>query len=102
MVAASSAFGAFQAAIATFQRSRRPRPVLALVSGASLAVSTFLGHLTGAHLPLFMALLVLWTFLAGLAWAAGPTGGIIAASNVGIVLSRSPSPPPLPRRPYTP
>ncbi|MFD0021855.1 FUSC family protein [Streptomyces sp. NPDC058382] len=86
VVAASSAFGAFQAAIATFQRSWRPRPVLALVSGASLAVSTFLGYVTGSHLPLFMVLLVLWTFVAGLAWAAGPTGGIIAASNVAIML----------------
>ncbi|MEV7956916.1 FUSC family protein [Streptomyces sp. NPDC088141] len=86
VVAASSAFGAFQAAIATFQRSWRPRPVLALVSGASLAVSTFLGYLTGSHTPLFLALLVLWTFLAGLAWAAGPTGGIIASSNVAIML----------------
>ncbi|MFH8472643.1 FUSC family protein [Streptomyces sp. NPDC018000] len=86
VVAASSAFGAFQAAIATFQRSWRPRPVLALVSGASLAVSTFLGFLTGSHMPLFLALLVLWTFLAGLAWAAGPTGGIIASSNVAIML----------------
>ncbi|WP_335938356.1 FUSC family protein [Streptomyces sp. PTD5-9] len=86
VVAASSAFGAFQAAIATFQRSWRPRPVLALVSGASLAASTFLGYLTGAHPPLFLALLVLWTFLAGLAWAVGPTGGIIASSNVAIML----------------
>ena len=48
-VAASSAFGAFQAAIATFQRSWRPRPTLALASGASLAVSTFLGYVTGAR-----------------------------------------------------
>ncbi|WP_329615454.1 FUSC family protein [Streptomyces brevispora] len=86
VVAASSAFGAFQAAIATFQRSWRPRPVLALVSGASLAVSTFLGYVTGSRLPLFMLLLVLWTFIAGLAWAAGPTGGIIATSNVAIML----------------
>ncbi|MDF6043189.1 FUSC family protein [Streptomyces sp. JH14] len=86
LVAASSAFGAFQAAIATFQRSWRPRPVLALVSGASLAVSTFLGYVTGPHLLLFIALLVLWTFAAGLAWAAGPTGGIIASSNVAIML----------------
>ncbi|MFF9569444.1 FUSC family protein [Streptomyces sp. NPDC014685] len=86
VVAASSAFGAFQAAIATFQRSWRPRPVLALVSGASLAVSTFLGYLTGSRLPLFLALLVIWTFVAGLAWAAGPTGGLIAASNVAIML----------------
>lgn len=86
VVAASSAFGAFQAAIATFQRSWRPRPVLALVSGFSLGMSTFLGYVTGSHLPLFLALLVLWTFLAGMAWAAGPTGGIIAASNVAIML----------------
>ncbi|MFJ2708563.1 FUSC family protein [Streptomyces sp. NPDC087428] len=86
VVAASSAFGAFQAAIATFQRSWRPRPVLALISGASLAVSTFLGYVTGSRLALFMVLLVLWTFFAGLAWAAGPTGGIIAASNVAIML----------------
>ncbi|MFD7865689.1 FUSC family protein [Streptomyces sp. NPDC059783] len=86
VVAASSAFGAFQAAIATFQRSWRPRPVLALVSGFSLGVSTFLGYVTGPRLPLFLALLVVWTFVAGLAWAAGPTGGIIAASNVAIML----------------
>ncbi|MGW6536817.1 FUSC family protein [Streptomyces sp. NPDC055051] len=85
-VAASSAFGAFQAAIATFQRSWRPMPTLALASGGSLAVSTFLGYLTGSHLVLFLALLVLWTFLSGLAWAAGPTAGIIASSNVAIML----------------
>ncbi|MEX0169624.1 FUSC family protein [Streptomyces sp. LMG1-1-1.1] len=85
-VAASSAFGAFQAAIATFQRSWRPRPTLALASGASLAVSTFLGYLTGANEVLFLALLLSWTFLAGLTWAAGPTAGIIAASNVAIML----------------
>ncbi|MFF8610271.1 FUSC family protein [Streptomyces sp. NPDC015346] len=87
-VAASSAFGAFQAAIATFQRSWRPRPTLALASGASLAVSTFLGYVTGAgaHPALFLALLVLWTFLSGLAWAVDPTVGIIASSNVAIML----------------
>ncbi|WP_030694603.1 FUSC family protein [Streptomyces globisporus] len=85
-VAVSSAFGAFQAAIATFQRSWRPRPTLALASGASLAVSTFLGYLTGAHEALFLALLLFWSFLSGLAWAAGPTAGIIASSNVAIML----------------
>ncbi|MEV3856860.1 FUSC family protein [Streptomyces sp. NPDC050095] len=85
-VAAGSAFGAYQAAIATFQRSWRPRPELALASGASLGVSTFIGYLTGSHLFLFLPLLALWTFLAGLAWAAGPTIGIIASSNVAMML----------------
>ncbi|MFJ8446363.1 FUSC family protein [[Kitasatospora] papulosa] len=86
VIAAGSAFGAFQAAIATFQRSWRPRPVLALVSGVSLAVSTFVGYVTVSHTLLFLALLVLWTFAAGMTWAAGPTGGIIAGSNVSIML----------------
>ncbi|MFC7308358.1 FUSC family protein [Streptomyces monticola] len=85
-VAVSSAFGAFQAAIATFQRSWRPRPVLALASGVSLGISTFLGYLSASHLVLFMALLALWTFLAGLSWSVGPTVGIIASSNVAMML----------------
>ncbi|MGW2340680.1 FUSC family protein [Streptomyces sp. NPDC001661] len=85
-VAAGSAFGAFQAAIATFQRSWRPRPELALASGASLGISTFLGYLTGSHLVFFLPLLALWTYLAGLAWAAGPTIGIMASSNVAMML----------------
>ncbi|MFJ5261000.1 FUSC family protein [Streptomyces sp. NPDC088387] len=84
--AASSAFGAFQAAIATFQRSWRPRPELALASGTTLAVSTFLGYLTISHLALFLALLVLWTFVSGLSWAAGPTTGLIASSNVAMMV----------------
>ena len=85
-VAASSAFGAFQAALATFQRSWRTRPVLALASGASLAVTTFVGYLSGAHPVLFVSLLALWTFLAGMSWAVGPTAGMIASSNVAIML----------------
>ncbi|MFH8619892.1 FUSC family protein [Streptomyces sp. NPDC017979] len=86
LAAVSSAFGAFQAVIATFQRSWRPRPVLALASGGSLAVSTFVGYLTASHPALFAALIALWTFGAGLCWALGPTVGIIASSNVAIML----------------
>ncbi|MET9320890.1 FUSC family protein [Streptomyces sp. NPDC003038] len=85
--AASSAFGAFTAAIATFQKSWRPRPVLALASGLTLAVSTFVGYLVGSsHTALFLALLAVWTFVASLMWAAGPTAGIIASGNVAIML----------------
>ncbi|MET7936764.1 FUSC family protein [Streptomyces sp. NPDC005322] len=84
--AASAAFGAFSAGAATFQRSWRPRKVIALAAGAGLAVSTFLGYLAGAHLVLFLLLLAAWTFLAGMAWAAGPTAGIVATATVGIML----------------
>lgn len=85
--AASSAFGAFMAAIASFQQSWRPRPVLALASGLTLAVSTFVGYLVGSsETGLFLLLLAVWSFAAGLLWAAGPTAGIIASGNVAIML----------------
>ncbi|MGE7391330.1 FUSC family protein [Streptomyces sp. NPDC004126] len=85
--AASSAFGAFMAAVATFQQSWRPRPVLALASGLTLAVSTFTGYLVGsADVGLFLPMLAVWSFAAGLMWAAGPTAGIIASGNVAIML----------------
>ncbi|AWZ03968.1 MULTISPECIES: FUSC family protein [unclassified Streptomyces] len=85
--AASSAFGAFMAAIATFQQSWRPRPVLALASGLTLAASTFIGYLVGSsHTAAVLALLTVWTFAAAMAWVAGPTTGIIASSNVAILL----------------
>lgn len=85
-VAASSAFGAFAAGAATFQRSWRPRPVLALVTGTGLAVSTFLGYLAASHLALFVLLLAVWAFGAGMAWALGPTTGIVSAFTVAVML----------------
>ncbi|MBM9509519.1 FUSC family protein [Actinacidiphila acididurans] len=85
-VAASSAFGAFAAGVATFQRSWRPRPALALWTGAALAVSTFLGYLAASHLVPFMILLAVWAFGAGLAWALGPTMGTVAALTVAVML----------------
>ncbi|MGW5402362.1 FUSC family protein [Streptomyces sp. NPDC003952] len=85
--AASSAFGAYMAAIATFQKSWRPRPVLALAAGLTLAVSTFIGYLVGSsHTLAFLLLLAVWSFAAGLMWAAGPTAGMIASGNVAIML----------------
>ncbi|MDX3234312.1 FUSC family protein [Streptomyces sp. ME03-5709C] len=85
-VAAASAFGAFASGMATFQRSWRPRPVLALAAGAGLAVSTFLGYVAGAHWGAFVALLAVWAFLAGMAWALGPTAGIVSSLTVAVMV----------------
>src|SRR5262249_29217761 len=85
-VAASSAFGAFAAGVATIQRSWRPRPVLALATGAGLAVSTFLGYLAASRLWLFVPLLAVWAVGAGLAWALGPTTGTVASLTVAVML----------------
>ncbi|MGW0148844.1 FUSC family protein [Streptomyces sp. NPDC003333] len=84
--AASAALGAYSAGGATFQRSWRPRKVVALGAGAGLAVSTFVGYLAAGRLVTFLPLLALWAFVAGMAWAVGSTAGIVAATTVGSML----------------
>ncbi|MEU2489962.1 FUSC family protein [Streptomyces sp. NPDC007883] len=84
--AASSALGAFSAGTATFQRSWRPRKVIALAAGGGLAVSTFLGYVAAGNVVTFLLLLALWSFLAGMAWAAGPTAGIVSTATVAAML----------------
>ncbi|MFG2225278.1 FUSC family protein [Streptomyces sp. NPDC048644] len=85
-LAVSSAFGAFASGIVTFQRSWRPRPVLALAVAGGLAVSTFLGYLAASHIVAFLLLLTGWTFLSGMAWSIGPVSGLVGTQTVSIML----------------
>lgn len=85
-LAVSSAFGAFSSGVATFQRSWRPRPVLALSAAAGLALSTFVGFLIVGHPLGFVFLLAAWAFASGLAWGLGPTAGVVASSTVAVML----------------
>ncbi|WP_326771464.1 FUSC family protein [Streptomyces sp. NBC_01445] len=84
--AASAALGAYSAGGATFQRTWRPRKVIALSAGAGLALSTFVGYLAAGRLATFLPLLAVWAFAAGMAWAVGSTAGIVAATTVGSML----------------
>ncbi|MFI5963537.1 FUSC family protein [Streptomyces asoensis] len=84
--AASAALGAYSAGGATFQRSWRPRKVVALGAGAGLALSTFVGYLAAGRIMTFLPLLAVWAFAAGMAWAVGSTAGIVAATTVGSML----------------
>ncbi|MFF3934496.1 FUSC family protein [Streptomyces hirsutus] len=84
--AASAALGAYSAGGATFQRTWRPRKVIALGAGAGLALSTFVGYLAAGRLVTFLPLLAVWAFVAGMAWALGSTAGIVAATTVGSML----------------
>ncbi|MFF7634725.1 FUSC family protein [Kitasatospora sp. NPDC008050] len=84
--ATSAATGALIAGAATFQRSFRPRPSLAVAAGIGLGVSTFTGYLAVSVPGLFPVVLALWALLAGLAWAVGPTGGVVAATTVSVML----------------
>ncbi|MCT2591026.1 FUSC family protein [Streptomyces sp. N2-109] len=85
-LAVSCAFGAFASGTATFQRSWRPRPVLALGAAAGLALSTFVGYLCVPWDAAFLALLAVWAFAAGMAWATGPTSGVVASLTVAVML----------------
>ncbi|MFJ1795642.1 FUSC family protein [Kitasatospora griseola] len=84
--AASAAMGAFIAGVATFQRSFRPRASLALVAGAGLGVSTFLGYVAVGITGAFPVLLALWAFGAGMAWAVSPTAGVVAANTLSVMM----------------
>ncbi|MFE2724526.1 FUSC family protein [Kitasatospora sp. NPDC059327] len=85
-LATSAAMGAFIAGTATFQRSFRPRPTLAVAAGIGLGTSTFLGYLAVGVSGAFPALLAVWSFGAGLAWAIGPTAGVVAANTLSVML----------------
>ncbi|WP_416875747.1 FUSC family protein, partial [Kitasatospora sp. SC0581] len=85
-LATSAAMGAFIAGSATFQRSFRPRASLAVAAGAGLGISTFLGYLAAGVPGLFPVLLAVWAFGAGLAWAIGPTAGVVATNTVSVML----------------
>ncbi|MFB7613123.1 FUSC family protein [Kitasatospora sp. NPDC056181] len=85
-LATSAAMGAFIAGTATFQRSFRPRASLAVAAGIGLGTSTFLGYLAAGVPGAFPALLALWAFGAGLAWAVGPTAGVVAANTLAVML----------------
>ncbi|MBO1416752.1 FUSC family protein [Streptomyces sp. FH025] len=85
-LATSAAMGAFIAGSATFQRSFRPRASLAVAAGVGLGISTFLGYLAAGVTGLFPVLLAVWAFGAGLAWAIGPTAGVVAANTVSVML----------------
>ncbi|MFE2231692.1 FUSC family protein [Streptomyces sp. NPDC059442] len=84
--AASAALGAYSAGAATFQRTWRPRKVIALGAGTGLALSTFVGYLAAGRLATFLPLLAVWAFASGMAWAVGSTAGIVAATTVGSML----------------
>ncbi|MFI9360107.1 FUSC family protein [Kitasatospora sp. NPDC053057] len=85
-LATSAAMGAFIAGAATFQRSFRPRASLAVAAGIGLGISSFLGYLAAGVYGLFPVLLAVWAFGAGLAWAIGPTAGVVATNTVSVML----------------
>jgi uncharacterized membrane protein YccC len=84
-LAASAAAGAFIAGITSFQASYRSRPVLALVAGLGMGVATLLGALTAPYPVLYVIVAATWAFGVGLAWAVGPTSGVVAGYTASMM-----------------
>jgi uncharacterized membrane protein YccC len=85
-MATSAALGAQLSGIAAIQRSYRPQRWLAMTSALGLSASVFVGYLTSPWHALFLAVVALWSFGAGLAWVAGQTAGILAGLMVAVML----------------
>ena len=85
-LATSAALGTFIAGTATFQRSFRPRPFLALCAAAGLSLSAFVGYLVSPWPWLFVPVVGVWAFAAGLLWALGQTAGIVASNTLSVML----------------
>ncbi|MFD0331161.1 hypothetical protein ACFQZC_30920 [Streptacidiphilus monticola] len=98
-LATSAALGAQMAGMATFQRSYRPRPFLALAAAAGLACAVFVGYLAAPHELGYLAVLGLWAFGAGMAWSMGPTAGIVASMTVAAMVVVVTLPVSIPRPP---
>lgn len=76
--AASAALGAYSAGGATFQRTWRPRKVIALSAGAGLALSTFVGYLAAGRLVTFLPC---WPYGASSRGWRGPSDRPLGSSQ---------------------
>lgn len=60
-------------------------PLLALVS-LELGAAVLLGALAGAHSALFVAVVAVWCFAAGMTWALGSNAGFVAAAASALLI----------------
>ncbi|MGP3691151.1 FUSC family protein [Streptomyces sp. IBSNAI002] len=91
-VAVALAFGAPWAAVSAggaaavagaigLMRGPRGRIPLILAISFTMGAATLVGSLAARHTVVFVCLVVLWSFGAGMMWAVGPRAGLIAAAG---------------------
>jgi uncharacterized membrane protein YccC len=88
VTAAWGAIGAFLANFSVYQPGYRVRVRIVVVASAVIAVATFLGAVTGIDNPAVFPLIAVWSFLAGLLVALGPSAAMIGVvSSVGLAVA---------------
>jgi uncharacterized membrane protein YccC len=80
----ASGAAAIAGAIA-MQDSPAGRVQLVIVVSAELGAAVFLGSLTAFYGVLFLAIVAIWCFAAGMQWALGSRPGLVASAGAGLL-----------------
>ncbi|WP_280830880.1 FUSC family protein [Mycolicibacterium frederiksbergense] len=86
--------GVIAGAIA-LQRSSGGRIPVVVTASVELAIAVLLGVLTGAHSALFIAVVALWCFAAGMQWSLGANSGLVASAASALLVLAPPTAPTL-------
>src|SRR6476659_3218394 len=85
---ATAAAGAIAGAIALQDNPLGRIPIVLAVS-VELGAATLVGGLTAGHTVVFVVMVALWCFFAGMHWAVGASAGLIAgAASVLLVIQQ--------------
>ncbi|MUM30293.1 FUSC family protein, partial [Mycolicibacterium sp. CBMA 295] len=86
--------GVIAGAIA-LQRSPGGRVPLVVTGSVELAIAVLLGALTAGHSPVFIAVVALWCFAAGMQWSLGANSGLVASAASALLVLAPPAAPTL-------
>ncbi len=86
--------GVIAGAIA-LQRSPGGRVPLVVTGSVELAIAVLLGTLVGGYSPVFIAVVALWCFAAGMQWSLGANSGLVASAASALLVLAPPIPPTL-------
>lgn len=86
--------GVIASAIA-LQRSPGGRVPLVVTGSVELAIAVLLGTLAGGYSPLFIAVVALWCFAAGMQWSLGANAGLVASAASALLVLAPPVAPTL-------
>ena len=74
------------------QRGPGGRVRLVVIASLELAIAVLLGALTGAHCVVFIVVVALWSFAAGMQWSLGANAGLVASAATTLLVIAPPIP----------
>jgi uncharacterized membrane protein YccC len=90
-----AAGGAAIAGAIAMQDSPGGRVPLVIVVSLQLGAAVFLGALTASHNLVFIGVVAVWCFTAGMQWALGANAGLVAAATAALLVIAPPAAPSL-------